>query len=321
MQCFAIIPFREEYRAVYQQIENAINNFNIYGGTESIEICRADISDPLSINSLEEHLTEHINNSDFVICEISDLNPNIMFEMGYAVGKEKPVIIMKQQGITMPADFRGRYYFQYDLEEINIIPQMLQSFIRSAVDAVQVAHQSRNFFVQASENRGISDFRQCMNSISKLGDFLTTDPSYLAASGCVMTLREQIENNENLNIRFLILDPESEFAGIRADQLGLSRREFRHQLRHGIEDISRTMNNFPNQCQINLYSDLPMQVTYRIDEQIYYSIVSASRRGRNNLIFKLDLTHPGVHESVISHFDNVWSRSRIFHRRFDEFTE
>ena len=102
LKCFVILPFTEEYSGIYEKIRESVKLFNSSQESQDqkILVTRADQTPIRSMNSLEEHLKDNINNSDFVITEISDLNPNVMFEMGYAVSQSNP-----------------KYKLSYDVEE------------------------------------------------------------------------------------------------------------------------------------------------------------------------------------------------------------
>jgi len=314
--CFVMMQFSGNHQnQIFSKVEEAIERLNRTSTSKyNIRVARADLSKPLSITSLEDHLKNHIDNCDFAIAEISQLNPNVMFELGYAVGIDKPVIILVQKGTEVPADFSGRLYFEYQLDQLDLMPQRLRGFIEGAIDKILAQEQRSIYNVRAFENRGVSDlvdrFKKAINHI----DILTTNLTSFVDLGLLEITKNQLEVNTNLRARILTLDPESEFASKRAKQMGASIRSFREDLKNSLEKSSNVLNTFPDRCQIATYDEFPTQITYVIDDHIYTNTISANQYARNNIVFKLRSNNAGVAKSIIGHFDTVWGRSSVFHR-------
>jgi hypothetical protein len=314
--CFVMMQFSgENQNAIFKKIEESVERLNKTSDSQySIRVERADLSKPLSIISLEDHLKNHIDNCDFAIAEISQLNPNVMFELGYAVGIDKPVIILVQKGVKVPADFSGRLYFEYQIEQLDLVPQRLKSFIEGAIDKTIAQEQRSIYFARAYENRSLSDLETQFRNASRHIDLLTTNLTSFVNFGLLHITKERLEGIPEMRVRILTLDPESEFASKRAKQMGASTRTFREELKNSLEQSSRILNAFPDRCRIATYDEFPTQITYMIDEHIYTNTISANQYARNNIVFKLRSTNAGVAKSIIGHFDTVWGRSSVFHR-------
>lgn len=314
--CFVMMQFAGDYQnEVFSKIEEAIERYNKTSiSQDSICVERADLRKPLSITSLEDHLKNHIDNCDFAIAEISQLNPNVMFELGYAVGIDKPVIIMVQKGVKVPADFSGRLYFEYDIPHLDLMPQRLKSFIESAIDKTLAQEQRNIYYVRAFENRGVSDLVERFKEAKYRIDILTTNLTSSVNLGLLSIIKKRLETNPDLRVRILTLDPESEFTSKRAKQMGSSTRTFREELKSSLEKSSNVLNSFPDRCHISLYDEFPTQITYVIDDHIYINTISANQYARKNIVFKLRANNAGAAKSIIGHFDTVWGRSSVFHR-------
>ena len=61
-----------------------------------------------------------------MIAEVSALNANVFYELGLAHALGKDVFILKQLGSTVPADFGGTHYYEYDLQDLAAGQAMLQ---------------------------------------------------------------------------------------------------------------------------------------------------------------------------------------------------
>lgn len=66
--------------------------------------------------SITEQLYAAIEESDLIICDITNSNPNVMYELGYAHALSKPVILISQRSERMPFDVRSVRTLFYDTE-------------------------------------------------------------------------------------------------------------------------------------------------------------------------------------------------------------
>jgi hypothetical protein len=60
-------------------------------------------------------VTDAIKKADFIIADLTEVNPNVMYEMGFAQALEKPVfiIISSDAGTYIPSDVVGYPYLLY----------------------------------------------------------------------------------------------------------------------------------------------------------------------------------------------------------------
>lgn len=77
----------KEFRELLQQAKNLHNQ---YSGQIQYKLNLWEDQD-INGNIIIEKIKESIESSDFFICELSTFNWNVFFELGYAIGKNKPV--------------------------------------------------------------------------------------------------------------------------------------------------------------------------------------------------------------------------------------
>jgi len=58
-------------------------------------------------------IVSQLLNAPLAICDISDLNPNVMFELGFRQAFDKPVVIMKDDKTISPFDINSIRYVPY----------------------------------------------------------------------------------------------------------------------------------------------------------------------------------------------------------------
>ncbi len=93
--CFVIIPFSEKYNKVFSE---AIKPVGAEYPSFNIKIERLDTKDALPTPFLLDNIKSSIKEQcDLVIVDLSELRPNVLFELGYAMGCEKPFIALMEE--------------------------------------------------------------------------------------------------------------------------------------------------------------------------------------------------------------------------------
>jgi hypothetical protein len=105
---FVIMPFVEPYDTLYHEV--------IYPVAKEMgfDVIRVDeIQGP---GVIVEDIQRQIENAHAVVAEISNHNPNVYYELGYAHALRKPAILLvrRQEGSSMPFDIRGYRAIFYD---------------------------------------------------------------------------------------------------------------------------------------------------------------------------------------------------------------
>ena len=110
---FVAMPFKEEFDDVYHYgIQNAVNAAEF--------LCeRADLSD--FTGTVMDRVEERIATATLVIAELTEPNPNVYLEVGYAWGRKVPTVLLTRDIKTLPFDVRGQRCIEYkrikDLEQ------------------------------------------------------------------------------------------------------------------------------------------------------------------------------------------------------------
>lgn len=64
------------------------------------------VEDQNTVGRIVPRILAQIRESAFVIADLTDLRPNVLFEVGYAIGLDKPVILTAQKDTDLPFDVR-----------------------------------------------------------------------------------------------------------------------------------------------------------------------------------------------------------------------
>lgn len=102
---FILMPFKEELNDVYyfgirQPLER-----------EGFVVERAD--EIQFVGGIVEKIRKSIEEADLIVAEMTDLNPNVYYEVGLAHALNKPVILITRSIENVPFDLRGMRYIVY----------------------------------------------------------------------------------------------------------------------------------------------------------------------------------------------------------------
>ena len=92
---FVIMSFKREFRDVFASCKEVCREFQL-------DAERTDESS--SLERIVPRIEAGIRQSAFVIADVSELSPNVFYEVGYAKGLGKNVILTARQGTELPFD-------------------------------------------------------------------------------------------------------------------------------------------------------------------------------------------------------------------------
>lgn len=134
MKCFVISPIGPEGSEIrhhadlfYQYIVlPAVTSF-------SFTAIRADMI--CGMSPITSDIYQMLRDSELVIADITDFNPNVYYELGFRLAFDKNCIIMREKGskTRVPFDISNLRYLEYSLNvgEAETSVELLKNFIRN----------------------------------------------------------------------------------------------------------------------------------------------------------------------------------------------
>ncbi len=104
-QAFVVMQFSEPFNGVYSEVVRGICE------SFGIQAIRAD--EVYGPGLIIQDVIDQITQAQIIIADITPLNANVYFEVGYARAMNKPIILLAQKGTTLPFDvsaFRVLFY-------------------------------------------------------------------------------------------------------------------------------------------------------------------------------------------------------------------
>lgn len=109
-RCLILTPFKEDFFSIREHIAKALEEI----GIEPILVEeQMKIGDEIRVN-----IHQAIESAALIILDLTGFSPNVMYELGLAHAKRKPVMLMVQREFDrIPADLEGYHMIVYNPEE------------------------------------------------------------------------------------------------------------------------------------------------------------------------------------------------------------
>ena len=100
-------------------------------------VCQECAFEPIRIDkentngSLTDEIITHIKTDDLVIADITDLNPNAFYEIGYRAALKKPAIHLMSKNTDIPFDVSSIRTFMYDLSDLDSVEEVNNRLVQT----------------------------------------------------------------------------------------------------------------------------------------------------------------------------------------------
>lgn len=131
--CFVISPIGKEGTEHYEEYKDLFDLIIV----PALEIYDIDVKRGdhyVNDTKIDATVIKCVQDADICICDISEPNPNVYYELGRRDETGKPILLIKKKGTAQsPVDIATRRFFEYDWDGRNSIREA-QKHIRSFVE-------------------------------------------------------------------------------------------------------------------------------------------------------------------------------------------
>src|SRR5689334_5587561 len=121
MRIFLVLPLREEFNDISLAIRQVV---------ETLGHTLVKIDELFTTGGVSEQVQDEIRKASLIIGDISTLNPNVMFELGFAQSSDIPILALCQRGEFIPFDVSSVRIIIYDRERLNdTLSKPLRNFL------------------------------------------------------------------------------------------------------------------------------------------------------------------------------------------------
>lgn len=110
MRIFLVIPFSKEFEDIHFSLRQAVE---MTGHT------LVRMEELMATGSIANQIQDEIKKADLIIADVSNRNPNVMYEVGFAQSTNIPVLLITQQGDLIPFDIASIQVLIYDRKRLN----------------------------------------------------------------------------------------------------------------------------------------------------------------------------------------------------------
>ena len=103
---FVIQPFSKATEGVYEIISSA-------AAKAGVNVFRSDMIE--AGGKIMESILSAIQSASLLIADVTNANPNVMYEIGFAQAQNKPIILIANSSRHVPFDLAGLRILIYDL--------------------------------------------------------------------------------------------------------------------------------------------------------------------------------------------------------------
>jgi len=118
---FVAMPFSEEFQDIYE--------FGIYEPIRRCGYICERVDEPLFTGDILQRITQRISSAEFVVAELTGAKANVYLEVGYAWGKNIPVITLAREGEKLHFDVSTHRCIFY--RTIGQLAKELEKLVRS----------------------------------------------------------------------------------------------------------------------------------------------------------------------------------------------
>ena len=105
-KAFVVMEFNEPYDSLYRSVIKPTCEASGFDAERADDTYRPGV--------ILEDITSALRSADVVIAEISPVNANVFYEVGYAHARQTPTILLARRGETLPFDVSGYRTIFYD---------------------------------------------------------------------------------------------------------------------------------------------------------------------------------------------------------------
>ncbi len=134
---FVLMPFRSDFDRVFPAVEQACLRASVLTGLK-IQCGRGRNLKCGGHPAVFETIKERIQRSDAIVADISENNPNVLWEVGFSESQKKPIVLLSSTPQEIPAALLGSQLIVYEPEILDgLTPRLADSIVEAlGVDRV-----------------------------------------------------------------------------------------------------------------------------------------------------------------------------------------
>lgn len=145
---FVLMPFQPQFNVVWKAIVGTCDQVGV----------TCSRSDTIRLpGRITGQIMEAIRSANVIVADVTDNNPNVMFELGYADALGKPIVVLNQRVAESPFDLRDWRQISYEPKELDNLVSVLGLFLREVLIKLRVSIEPTSRDVKPSAEGRVRD--------------------------------------------------------------------------------------------------------------------------------------------------------------------
>jgi hypothetical protein len=123
-----LMPFATQFDCVYSTVRRAAKALS-----PEFSLDCSWLKDVHAAGRITDDIIANVRAAALCITDLTDLNPNVMWEAGYAMALEKPTVLIAQSLDSLPFDLRVHRTIQYDPSDLSSLARDLSEALRQTI--------------------------------------------------------------------------------------------------------------------------------------------------------------------------------------------
>ena len=124
--CFVLMPYAQKFDDIY--------TFGIRGACDDAGVYCERVDEQIFQGSVLDRIFNQIARADVIVADMTDRNPNVFYEVGYAHALGKPTILLTQEASDIPFDLKHFPHIVYGAKIKELRPELSKRVQRFAFE-------------------------------------------------------------------------------------------------------------------------------------------------------------------------------------------
>ena len=159
MKVVIVMPFAAALDAVFLTINAAVQD--VYPEWQCLRI-----DGDLAAGDILDKIQRHLDTCSICIADLTGLNANVLWEMGYARAQRKPIIAISQATDGLPFDIHSLTVLKYDVNRLSDLGAYLKQALRATQRSLMATFDQRIIAVAGSHKADPLSARKVFDDIA-----------------------------------------------------------------------------------------------------------------------------------------------------------
>jgi hypothetical protein len=127
------MPFHADFDPVFEAVQQAASSAN-----SDFELNCYWLKDVAAAGRITDDIVDGLTKSALCIADLSENNPNVMWEAGYAMALGKPTVLIGQDVARLPFDLRVHRVLPYDRQDLRRLTDGLRDALEQTIARYEI---------------------------------------------------------------------------------------------------------------------------------------------------------------------------------------